>query len=592
MADYTKDSYYQLSLNILKALGGDISIPFADADAIWVEIYKIYDHAGGRFDIVPLQKTISDNGTYEYYPDNDADAFMPVSIAVNVPQKYTDEQVESLTDAARQEGYDSGHTTGFADGKLVGQEEGFRDGFTEGETVGANTQKAKLAEIQITENGIYTREDGYRTVTVEIEAGISEEEVEAIRTESFNEGYTAGESDGYNDGYAEGLDDGAEDQKALLTTIKITENGVYEKEDGYKTVTVEVAGSGGGDTGKPKIYNGFRFSGNNVAGSVNAFRQIDFSQYDWSDVYDTGFFFADFLKSTNSNDGWVDADFENFRQHYNGKMLSCNALFYVDNNNANHASLLELPNFGDITNGCCSMTRMCYNQKKMTSADNIAKWNTKSVLRMDEMFYTCIQLTEIPMFDTSNVTNMNKMFNSCTALTSVPQLDTSNVTNMSYMFGSCSSLTYVPQLDMSKVTTISNMFYGCTSLTELPDCNTKSMQTWSNWLPSKLQKVGIIDCDSTTNVQNMLTASDVLTEMGGFRNLGILQSVSNTNSNYFLYNVPNLTYESLINVFNLLYDRASAGYSVLTLKLAAAQMSKLSDDDKAIAINKGWSLSS
>ena len=457
------------------------------------------------------------------------------------------------------------------------------------ETAKVEIKEAIIAKGVTPEGGLSSYADAIDSITIP-DPTFEELSVQLTENGTYNYNPTA---DGYSSVEVT-VDVEIPTFETQIKDVTITSNGNVNivPDSGFDglsevNISVEVPTSGGG---KPKIYNGFRFSGNNVTGSVNAFRQIDFSQYDWSSVYDTGDFFADFCKSNSVNDGWVDADFENFRQHYNGKMLNCNYLFYIDNNNANYASLLELPNFGDITNGCCSMIRMCYNQKKMTSADNIAKWNTKSVLRMDEMFDTCIQLTEIPMFDTSNVTNMNKMFNACTALTSIPQLDTSKVTTMSYMFGSCSSLTSVPQLDMSKVTTISNMFYGCTSLTELPDCNTKSMQTWSNWLPPKVQKVGVIDCDSTTNVQGMLTASTVLTEMGGFRNLGILQSVSNTNSNYFLYNVPNLTYESLINIFNLLYDRASAGYSVLTLKLSTNQMSKLSDDDKLIAINKGWSL--
>ena len=588
------DSYYVLSLNILKALGGDTSIVYPDADAIWDEINKIYNNAGNRFDIVPLEKNITENGQYDYYPDGDADAFMPVNINVNVPQKYTDEQVFEIESNAIQQGYNQGYVEGEAEGKLTGREEGYTDGYNTGYgtgvTDGGNTQKAKLVDITITENGIYTREDGYKTVTVEIEGGISEEEVEAIRTESFNEGYAAGESDGYSDGYSEGLDDGAEDQKALLTTIKITENGIYEKEDGYKTVTVEVAGSGGGDTGKPKIYNGFRFTGNNNYGSVNAFRQIDFSQYDWSSVYDTEYFFADFCRSLSANDGWVDADFENFRQHYNGKMLNCSNLFSTSD--YSWPPLIELPNFGNMTNECVNMSYMCYQQNKMTSADNIANWNTSSVIDMYRMFYACTSLTSIPQFDTSNVTNMENMFYNCTGLTSIPQLDTSKVTAMNGMFQRCSGLTSIPQLDMSNVTSLSSMFHECTEMTELHDCNTKSMKTWSNWLPPKVQKVGVIDCDSTTNVSAMLTTSSVLTEIGGFRNLGMQSSVSNTSGTSFLYNVPNLTYESLINIFNLLYDRASAGYSILTLKLTTAQMSKLSDDDKAIAINKGWSLSS
>ena len=69
--------------------------------------------------------------------------------------------------------------------------------------------------------------------------------------------------------------------------------------------------------------------------------------------------------------------------------------------------------------------------------------------------------------DTNNVTRMNNMFENCTNLTTVPQLDTSNVTDMGFMFYACTNLTTVPQLDTSKVTDMGFMFSNCTSLTSI-----------------------------------------------------------------------------------------------------------------------------
>ena len=66
--------------------------------------------------------------------------------------------------------------------------------------------------------------------------------------------------------------------------------------------------------------------------------------------------------------------------------------------------------------------------------------------------------------DTSNVTNMSRMFYYCSSLTTIPQLDTSKVKIMGDMFYNCPSLTTVPQLDVSSVTDMSNMFYRCNSL--------------------------------------------------------------------------------------------------------------------------------
>ena len=202
-------------------------------------------------------------------------------------------------------------------------------------------------------------------------------------------------------------------------------------------------------------------------------------------------------------------------------------------------------------------------------------------------------------FDTSNVTYMGGMFDGCTNLTSIPQLDTSNATDMNYMFYQCSKLTSIPQLDTSNVTNMSYMFRSCSKLVELPDFNCVKVtnfgsSTYSSWLYSctRLQKLGVFDCDSVTNIGYFFGGSSqtYLTDFGGCRNLGKASSVSNTNSNYFMNYAPNLTYESVMNVINGLYDRATAGLSVLTLKLHANHLAMLSADDIAIATNKGWTI--
>ena len=200
-------------------------------------------------------------------------------------------------------------------------------------------------------------------------------------------------------------------------------------------------------------------------------------------------------------------------------------------------------------------------------------------------------------YDTSNVTNMEYMFASCPLVT-IPQMDTSNVTNMEYMFFGCTSLTTIPQMDTSNVTNMGYMFKSCSNLTELPDFNCVKVQGFgtsssSSWLYScPIQKIGVVDCDSVTNISYFFgnSSRSSLTEFGGCRNLGKASSVSYTNTNYFLNYAPNLTYESVINVLNGLYDRASAGLSVLTLKLHANHLAMLSDDDIAIATNKGWTI--
>jgi len=87
------------------------------------------------------------------------------------------------------------------------------------------------------------------------------------------------------------------------------------------------------------------------------------------------------------------------------------------------------------------------------------------------------------------------------------------------------------------------------------------------------------------------SGNSYIVNLGGFKNLGMQKSVSNTTGNYFLGASSKLTKESVMNVINNLYDRKTAGYSVLTLKLHANTLALLSDEEKAIATNKGWILS-
>ena len=56
------------------------------------------------------------------------------------------------------------------------------------------------------------------------------------------------------------------------------------------------------------------------------------------------------------------------------------------------------------------------------------------------------------------------MFKNCTGLESIPQFDTSNVTLMAGMFEGCTGLTTVPALNADKVTNMMSMFEGCTNL--------------------------------------------------------------------------------------------------------------------------------
>ena len=129
------------------------------------------------------------------------------------------------------------------------------------------------------------------------------------------------------------------------------------------------------------------------------------------------------------------------------------------------------------------------------------------------------------------------MFYNCTNLTSIPQMDTSNVTNMFSMFNGCPSLTSIPEMDTSKVTNIGEMFYGCTSLTKFDD---NPLCKVTPWQISVDFDVGSCPLDRT----------------------------------------------SILKVFN-----GAKVVSGKTITISATTNGYLSEDDKKIITDKGWTIS-
>lgn len=255
-----------------------------------------------------------------------------------------------------------------------------------------------------------------------------------------------------------------------------------------------------------------------------------------------------------------------------------------------------------------SVTNMESMFENCSSLASIPRLETWSVTNMRSMFCGCSSLTSIPRLDTSNVTAMNLMFENCKSLTSIPQLDTRRVTKMSNMFNNCASLTTIPQLDTSNVIIIANMFYNCSSLTTIPLLDTSNVTIMNGMFNNcssltsipqlntsnatdmgfmfaycaSLTSVPRLDATSLTNADNMFGGDffplNKFTDFGGLTNLKV---------NLNLTPCPKLTHDSLMNVIN---EAADVTASPKTLTLGATNLAKLTDEEKAIATNKGWTL--
>lgn len=210
--------------------------------------------------------------------------------------------------------------------------------------------------------------------------------------------------------------------------------------------------------------------------------------------------------------------------------------------------------------------------------------------------------TILKEINVSNVTDMHHMFYNCVSLLLIDGIenwDTSKVTNMSYMFYSCNKLKKIgiENWDTSNVTNMSSMFDGCTNLTSLDisSWDTSKVTDMSSMLTNReLISFGAINCGGLTNKNKYpfkyYSNNTVLTYLGGF-----IDAKMSWDENYGLAQIPNLTYESCINVLNGLYDFTGNGETPTSsqgkLKVHKNFLT-LVGDEISIGTNKGWTITS
>ena len=236
-----------------------------------------------------------------------------------------------------------------------------------------------------------------------------------------------------------------------------------------------------------------------------------------------------------------------------------------------------LKNLLDATKSC---KYLFYGYNLATSVDNLIQpSDTENVTTMEDMFGECRNLYTIPLLDTSKVTNMREMFTYCEHLSSVPLLDTSKVTNMYYMFNNCKALKTLPQLNTNRVTNMSGMFFNCVKITEAPMLDTHIVSS----------TISMFDgCTNLTTVPayNMVNNGQA---MNMFDNCPNLKSILMTGmtSSFDISSSTKFEREDLVTILNNLGTPAFTRY----LTMGATNLAKLTDEDKAIATNKKWTLS-
>ena len=224
---------------------------------------------------------------------------------------------------------------------------------------------------------------------------------------------------------------------------------------------------------------------------------------------------------------------------------------------------------------------------------NVSNWDTSNITSLSHAFngMTNLKSLELSEWDVSNVTSFYALFADLTNLEIIDlsKWNTSSVTDMAWMFSNGGFKTLdVSNFNTSKVTNMFAMFSGSKSLTRLDISNFDTSnvlnfgRVFSYW-GTVCEELNISGLNLTKCKSMELTFQR--TEFKVIRSDG-LQLPNIDMSEIGLGFSTELTVDSIVGLLNAL-PQSDKGYS---FQIGSVNISKLSDEQKAIATNKGWTL--
>lgn len=235
-----------------------------------------------------------------------------------------------------------------------------------------------------------------------------------------------------------------------------------------------------------------------------------------------------------------------------------------------NATFTEMPDVFDISD-VTNFDYFFYGASKLTKVPEIQQPITSS----RSMFEGCSSLASIPDdFDFGHTTNAAYMFYKC-GIKEFREIDIPLATNMSHFFQDCSA-TIIGNINAPSTAHVDEFFWNCKVVTLGDVYAPKASNTsWFFDNTSSLVTCGKITVAYFNN--NMLYGTSNIENFGGF--VGLADS-------FDFSSLTKLTEQSLVNIMN---EAATVtGGQVLTF--GATNLAKLTDEEKAIAINKGWTL--
>ena len=223
---------------------------------------------------------------------------------------------------------------------------------------------------------------------------------------------------------------------------------------------------------------------------------------------------------------------------------------------------------------------------------NVSNWDTSNITSLSGAFAKIPNLKSVDFadWDVSHVTSFFALFDESIKVNSidVSKWDTSSAHNMEWMFSNI-NVTHldVSNFDTSNVTTMRSMFIGISSLIQLDVSNfdtskVKNIRAMFSYL-NVCEELNISGLNLTkcTSIENTFYASNFkVIRCDGLKLPNIDMS------NIGLHSSTELTVDSIVGLLNAL-PQSDKGYS---FQIGDVNIAKLTDEQKSIATNKGWTL--
>ena len=232
----------------------------------------------------------------------------------------------------------------------------------------------------------------------------------------------------------------------------------------------------------------------------------------------------------------------------------------------------------DFPNFYCAGSKNSFGNSSNVTKFKYFQFDSTSANTDFEDAWAYSPLTTFPMLDLSKGTDFTAAWKHCTELTEFPPLDLSSGTRFEEAWYDCANLTKFYLLNVSYGTNFRNAWFCCYKLTEFPTVDlSKGTDFYQAWYScSSLTSFPALDLHNGTDFNYAWGSCSSLTTLGGF---GAIKE------NFSLSDSPNLTVESLMNVI-----AQAATVTGKTMTLGSTNLAKLSDEQKAVATSKGWTL--